>query len=182
MNIYISSLPRVPSMVAQHQPSRVVSLLGPGTDFPVITQIDASNHHKVEINDIRKPIDGLVPPGEVHVTGLVAFLRTWDPVTPLLSHCWAGISRSTATAFIAACLHNPQTDEALIATTIAEASPTAYPNSLIVSIADTLLGRSGRMSAAIMPLIDDKDRIARVRGLEEAMPFSIPSLFEKGAG
>ncbi|MEO1151272.1 MAG: tyrosine protein phosphatase [Pseudomonadota bacterium] len=180
MRIHVSSLPKVPEMVAAHGPSRVVSLLGPGTEFPVITDLDGVHHHKVEINDIRKPIDGLVPPGETHVTGLVDFLRRWDPSTPLLSHCWAGISRSTATAFIAACLHNPQTDEAEIASAIAAASPTAYPNTLIVSIADSLLARGGRMDAAIAPIVEDEDRIVRVRGLEEAVPFSIPARFDGG--
>ena len=115
MNIYISSLPKVPDMVATYQPARVVSLLGPGTQFPVIHGMDDDQHHKVELNDIRKPIDGLVPPGQTHVSGLIDFLETWDPHTPLLSHCWAGISRSTATAFIAACLHNPDANEDMIA-------------------------------------------------------------------
>jgi len=177
MRIHISSLPKVPHMVQTHQPTRVVSLLGPGTEFPVVEMPAPDHHHRIELNDIRKPIDGLVPPGETHVSGLLAFLKGWDPDTPLLSHCWAGISRSTATAFIAACLHNPHAEEKIIASHIAEASPTAYPNTLLVSIADALMERGGRMAHAIEQICNDDERIARVRGLEEAVPFSIPSRY-----
>ena len=177
MNIYVSSLPKVAHMVAQYRPARIVSLLGPGTEFPVIDVPSPDHHHRVELNDIRKPIDGLVPPGERHVTALLGFLRGWDPKTPLLSHCWAGISRSTATAFIAACLHNPHADENDIAQVIAENSPTAYPNTRIVSIADALMDRGGRMRRAVETLCADEARIERVRGLEEAVPFSIPAQY-----
>lgn len=177
MKIHVSSLPKVPHMVTTHRPSRVVSLLGPGTQFPVIAAMGNDQHHKVELNDIRKPIDGLVPPGETHITGLIGFLKTWDPDTPLLSHCWAGISRSSATAFIAACLHNPDANEGTIAQAIADASPTAYPNTLIVSIADSLMARGGRMVRAVESICSDEERVIRIRGLEEAVPFSIPSRF-----
>ena len=46
---------------------------------------------------------------------MIRFVETWDGQTPMLIHCWAGISRSTASAFITACLHNPDADEEEIA-------------------------------------------------------------------
>jgi predicted protein tyrosine phosphatase len=64
-------------------------------------------------------------------------------------HCFAGISRSTAGAYVAACALNPQRDELRIAQAIRRASPTAQPNARIVSIADALLKRDGRMVRAI---------------------------------
>jgi predicted protein tyrosine phosphatase len=64
-------------------------------------------------------------------------------------HCYAGISRSTAGAFVTACALNPQRDESAIARALRDASPTAMPNIRIVSLADTMLGRDGRMIAAI---------------------------------
>jgi len=64
-------------------------------------------------------------------------------------HCFAGISRSTAGAFVAACALNPGRNETEIALAIRRASRTAQPNARIVSIADRLLKREGRMVRAV---------------------------------
>ena len=80
---------------------------------------------------------------------LVSFIREWDQSAPMLIHCWAGISRSTAAAFTALCLLRPGEEEADLAWELREASPSATPNRLIVSQVDGLLGRKGRMSEAI---------------------------------
>ena len=76
-------------------------------------------------------------------------LRAWDRAAPLVVHCYAGISRSTAGAFVTACALNPRRDENTIARALRDASPTAMPNIRIVSLADAMLGRDGRMIAAI---------------------------------
>src|SRR5262249_50684307 len=88
-------------------------------------------------------------PGEGHVGELIRFVQEWDRGAPLVVHCYAGISRSTAAAFIAACTLNPRRDEATIARALRAASPTATPNRRLVSIADRMLGRRSRMIAAI---------------------------------
>jgi predicted protein tyrosine phosphatase len=67
----------------------------------------------------------------------------------MVVHCFAGISRSTASAFAAACMLNPHRDEIAIARQIRTASPIAQPNRLIVSLADRALGRDGRMRRAL---------------------------------
>jgi predicted protein tyrosine phosphatase len=64
-------------------------------------------------------------------------------------HCYAGISRSTASAFAAACMLNPHRDEVSIARQIRAASRIASPNRLIVALADKALGREGRMLRAL---------------------------------
>ena len=80
---------------------------------------------------------------------LIAFARGWDRATPLVVHCYAGISRSTAGAFVTACALNPARAEIVIAQKLRQRSHTASPNRRIVSIADGLLGRNGRMVDAI---------------------------------
>jgi predicted protein tyrosine phosphatase len=67
----------------------------------------------------------------------------------MVVHCFAGISRSTAGAYVAACALNPARDEMQIAWDIRRASRTAQPNARIVSIADRLLKRGGRMTRAV---------------------------------
>jgi predicted protein tyrosine phosphatase len=81
-------------------------------------------------------------------------------------HCYAGISRSTAAAFTAACALNPQRDEMQIAQAIRTASGTAQPNAAIVSIADRLLKRKGRMIRAI-------EALGPAQFAEEGIPFRL---------
>lgn len=177
MKIHVSSLARSYDVVTTHRPEKVVSLLGPGTEFPIFEGFPTDDHYKVELDDIRKEMDGYVTPEERHVAGLLGFLKKWNPEQALLAHCWAGISRSTATAMITACLHNPDTDESVVANAIADASPTAYPNTLIVSIADEMMGRSGRMIKAVEQICADSQRIINIRSIDEAVPFFIPAKF-----
>jgi predicted protein tyrosine phosphatase len=77
-----------------------------------------------------------------------------------------GISRSTASAYASVCALNPQRDETDIAQALRRASPTATPNIRIVALADRLLGRGGRMVAAI-------EAIGRGSLAEEAAPFRL---------
>ena len=83
------------------------------------------------------------------MTKLIAFVQRWNRARPIVIHCYAGISRSTAGAFIGACALNPQRDEAAIAWSLRRASPRAMPNRRLVSLADRVLGRNGRMVAAV---------------------------------
>ncbi|HKS86560.1 MAG TPA: protein tyrosine phosphatase, partial [Pseudolabrys sp.] len=90
----------------------------------------------------------------------------WDRKTPMVMHCFAGISRSTAAAYVAACALNPKRDEMQIAWDIRRASRTAQPNARIVSVADRLLRRDGRMIRAI-------DAIGPGEAATEGQPFRL---------
>jgi predicted protein tyrosine phosphatase len=108
-----------------------------------------ANHLRVSVDDITEAMDGYVAPNESHVEQVLTFVRGWDRRAPLVVHCYAGISRSTASAFAAACMLNPHRDEVSIARQIRQASPIASPNRLIVALADKALGRDGRMLRAL---------------------------------
>ena len=97
---------------------------------------------------------------------LLGFIRAWDKSAPLLIHCWAGISRSTAAGYIATCLLQPQRDEMELALALREASPSATPNPMLVALADEALAREGRMVAAIR-------RIGRGADAFEGLPFAL---------
>ena len=58
----------------------------------------------------------------------------------MVIHCFAGVSRSTAAAFIAACALAPKRDEFDVARALRAASPTATPNARLVALADRALG------------------------------------------
>jgi predicted protein tyrosine phosphatase len=104
------------------------------------------------MDDVSIPIDGYIPPAEEHVHDLIEFVQRWDRRAPIVMHCYAGISRSTAGAFISACALNPGRDERTIAQAIRGSSKTAMPNVMLVGHADRILGRKGRMIAAVEAL------------------------------
>jgi predicted protein tyrosine phosphatase len=130
-----------------HKAKSVIGILGPETPHPVYTNID--NHLKLTFNDINADAPGLVSPSEQDAKRLISFVETWNQNDPLLIHCWAGISRSTASAFAAMCISRPQQDEMEIAQELRKASPSATPNRLITRQVDQILGRQGRMIAAV---------------------------------
>ncbi len=72
----------------------------------------------------------------------------------MLIHCWAGISRSTASAFALACERSPDADERAIAQAMRAAAPHASPNRRIVALADDMLDRRGRMVDAVAAMGD----------------------------
>jgi predicted protein tyrosine phosphatase len=164
--IHVCSLARLPETAQEIGASHVVTLL---RDVHLIVRppgIAPDNHLVIHVDDITCPLDGYTHPCEEHIGELITFVQSWNRAAPLLVHCYAGISRSTAAAFTAACAIEPQRDEVAIAQALRRASPTATPNALIVSLADQVLGRNGRMVRAIQT-------IGRGAAAYEATPFCL---------
>src|SRR5271163_1639631 len=147
--IHVCPLARLAETVEDTGARHVVSLIGDEARLERPTGIAPENHLWLKLHDISTPLDGCIMPGEEHVADLINFVRGWDRRAPLVVHCFAGISRSTASAYAAVCALNPERDENSIAQALRHASPTATPNIRIVSLADQFLGRDGRMIAAI---------------------------------
>jgi predicted protein tyrosine phosphatase len=147
--IHVCSLARLHNTVAETGARHIVTLLK-STDRVLRPECVAPGNHLILcMDDIPEPMDGYVAPGAEHVGQLIDFVRGWDRAAPMVVHCFAGISRSTAGAFVTACALNPERTELGIAQDLRQRSDTASPNRRIVSIADDLLGRQGRMVDAI---------------------------------
>jgi predicted protein tyrosine phosphatase len=147
--IHVCSLARLHATVEETGARRVITLM---RDVEMVRRpptIEHADHLLLRLDDISEPLDGYTVPGEEHVADLLAFVRAWDRAAPLVIHCYAGVSRSTAGAFVSACALNPRRPEVEIAKDIRRLSPTATPNIRIVTLADRILGRDGRMVAAI---------------------------------
>ncbi len=127
----------------------VVSLIGDEVVIERPSAVVEENYLRLRLHDISSPLDGYIMPDEEHIADLLKFVRRWDRRAPMVVHCYAGISRSTASAFASVCALNPHRDEMSIAQALRRASPTATPNIRIVSLADQLLRRNGRMVAAV---------------------------------
>lgn len=162
----VCGLSEAERLIAERTPSHVVTLLDPLSLSQAPRGVPAERHLRLGVNDICEPAEGLVLPDERAVASLLAFGRTWDGGAPILIHCWAGVSRSTASAFVLACERSPGADERRIARALREAAPHAYPNRRIVALADDMLGRRGRMVDAVDAMGDFDHTLA--------CPFDFP--------
>ena len=164
--IWVCPLSQVDATVASTQADRLVSLLAPGTVMVRPPVIAEQNHLWLSLHDIAEPQEGMTLPGEAHMRTLLDFAKSWDRAKPLVINCYAGISRSTASAYIIAAALQPSRDEGELAHALRLASPTATPNIRLISLADALLDRRGRMVEAVMSI---------GRGAEafEGLPFAL---------
>ena len=164
--IHVCSLAALPETVRSTGASHVLTVMANVDQVQRPESVLPANHLKVQMDDITERMDGFVVPSDSHIEQVLDFVRGWDRGAPLVVHCYAGISRSTASAFAAVCALNPHRDEIAIARQIRAASPIASPNRLIVSLADKALGREGRMLRAL-------DEIGPGSMLVEGRPFRV---------
>ena len=165
-SIHVCSLAKLHETVEKTGAKQIVTLLSDGTPIKRPESVAAERHLMLITSDISAPMDGHILPGTHHVESLIKFVERWDRVDPLVIHCWAGISRSTAAAFIAASVVNPALDETLLAKRLRAASPSATPNPRLIALADEVLQREGRMIYAI-------DQIGRGADAFEGTPFEL---------
>lgn len=146
--IYVCPLSQVTYALDRLTPSHLVSLLDPKSMIATPSSLNKERHLKLSVNDIAEPQEGLILPGEEHIRKILAFVDDWDQSAPMLIHCWAGISRSTATAYIALCHLNAGHEDAA-AKLMRTSAPHAQPNRRLIAIADKMMGRKGQMIEAV---------------------------------
>jgi predicted protein tyrosine phosphatase len=164
--IVVCSLRAAAEQVAFIGAAKAISILGSESEHPRFETVQADNHLRLTFNDVAVASPGLTAPGAHDMVKLLTFFRQWDRTSPMLIHCWAGISRSTAAGYIATCLLQPERDEAELAWTLRKASPSATPNPMLIKLADEALGREGRMRSAIAD-------IGRGADAYEGLPFKL---------
>jgi len=149
--IYVCSLEEMPWRAEQLRPSHLVSLVASHEQPPTPPRIAGARHLRLAVDDISEPLAHYTLPDEDHVRLLIGFLHDWrddcQRTGPILIHCLAGISRSTAAALVALAL-SAHGREDIVARQLRQAAPHASPNRRIVALADRLLGRGGRLIEA----------------------------------
>jgi predicted protein tyrosine phosphatase len=143
----------------------LLTLLSPGHEGAEHRALACDRHLELSFHDITEARPGLVAPDSGVMQAILDFARRPRDQN-LLIHCWAGISRSSAAAYAIACDRNPDYEDE-IADELRRRAPSATPNRLMVSLADDLLGREGRMTEAI-------DRIGRGAEAIEGAPYQLP--------
>jgi predicted protein tyrosine phosphatase len=163
--IIVSALRDVERLLSERRITRSLSLLAPWQTVIFDTSRLPEARLILAFNDLTTASPGYVAPNESIAGAIIDFGRACGPDDEVLIHCWMGVSRSPAAAFIVACAR-AQGEERAIADSLRRASRTATPNRLLVSLADDLMRRGGRMVDAI-------DRIGAGAGGDPA-PFLLP--------
>jgi predicted protein tyrosine phosphatase len=166
MYFAVCSLARLPEVISSVNPSHLLTVMSGDAEIARPETILESHHKKLFFNDITQQADGLIIPAAHHVEDMIAFFQNWDRQAPMVIHCWAGVSRSTASAYVGLCSLMPDKNEQGLALMLRKASPTATPNAKLIEIADMVLGRNGRM-------IDSVKAIGRGSDCFEGAPFTL---------
>jgi predicted protein tyrosine phosphatase len=134
-----------------HDISHVLSILDPDWPDPALfAGFPADRREVFRFHDVIDEAFGCTAPIRADVQRLLILGERWRDtgVRHLLIHCHAGISRSTAAAAaLLAQRHPGQEDDAFRC--IAGIRSWSWPNSRMVEFADSLLGRKGRLIAAM---------------------------------
>jgi predicted protein tyrosine phosphatase len=146
--LYVCSLAEVARHAEALRPAHMVSLLGEEAFPQTPPGIAVEQHLRLRVHDIAEPAEGYIAPAEEHVRELITFGQAWDRASPVIVHCFAGISRSTAAALTLMALHNPG-QEAAAARLLRERARHAQPNRRMIALADRLLGARGRLVEAV---------------------------------
>lgn len=149
MMILVTPLSAVEETIRRFRPSHMATLLSPEHMIDTPSGINPARHLRLALNDVADISGAEMPPAPQHVAELLRFGREWPADDPMLVHCWAGISRSMAAAYILLCDRIGPGSEHAIARDLRRRAPHAFPNPLLVRYADDALEREGRMIAAI---------------------------------
>jgi predicted protein tyrosine phosphatase len=167
--IVVTPLEQFDATVALHRPSHVLTLLSPGHEDGARREPPFEQHLQLFFHDISEARPGLIAPGCGTVGAILDFARNWTSARPMLVHCWAGISRSSAAAYMIACARNPGRERD-IADELRRRAPFTTPNRLMIALADDALHCSGRMVEAI-------GRIGRGADAFLGSPYDLPASF-----
>lgn len=153
----ICALAELPQAMLRFTPTHVISVTDPGDsppEFPIdvtVLRLAFWDAHALTDKVTRmlatRERDNY-PPNIDHARAILDFGANLPEGARVLVHCWAGVSRSTAAAFVLAA-QRKSGDEKSAFDLIKILRPGAMPNRLIVKFADKLLGADGRMKACL---------------------------------
>jgi len=168
--IHVSSLGHLPRVAATLPTYDLLTMLSPVTAGDSSLQALAPQRRlQLVFHEVIEAAPEFIAPSAATVQAILEFGRNRTGEAPMLVHCWAGISRSSAAAYMLACDGN-LSHEAAIADELRRRAPFATPNRLMISLADDILGRRGRMVDAIA-------RIGRGTEASEGTPYQLPMSF-----
>lgn len=149
--LIITSLAHAHAAVQQFTPMRVISLLSQNDEMPTFADVVPAHHLRLRMESGACQREESTRAKE-RAEQIVDFINQWDCDGNLVVHCEYGVSRSTATAFISQCLLNTDASEHDLLQSLRKHAPYADPCLTIISYADDILHRDGRMVDALLDL------------------------------
>ena len=151
MHLTISSFNKASDHLRATAFGGIVSIGDPGSDCPVGINPEDPRVLRLTFEDAID-LDNPAGPSRAHVQEILAFSKLFWPLgLPVLVHCRAGVSRSTAASLLMIAQHlGPgREDEAVAALLACEGGATALPNGRMVRLGDAALGRDGSLVRAV---------------------------------
>ena len=146
-HIYVTSLNEMPQYVRSLKPTHLISIVQPEFQPERPAEIELLRHHRISVHDISEPMPERRLADHCDVDAMIEFIHEWNPdAGSLLVHCYAGVSRSTATALIAHAIKGGSPERS--ARALRSAAPHAIPNRRLVELADELLALDGALISA----------------------------------
>jgi predicted protein tyrosine phosphatase len=129
--------------------THVLSILDPEWPDPEAFQaFDPHFRAILRFHDAIEPDRDILLPQKADVEAILTFGRDAAEAGGLLIHCHAGISRSTAATLMILAQAHPHEAEKELAERLLQTRPQSWPNSRMITFADELLDRQGRLMAA----------------------------------
>ncbi len=132
--------------------THLLSILDPDTkEIDYFYAVPPRERLTLRFHDVILPHPDYVQPKRSDMEAILAFGRTLPEGDPahLLVHCHMGISRSTAAAAALLLQAHPGAEDDAVLDHLTAIRARAWPNSLMIRHADQLLGRDGRLVAAL---------------------------------
>ena len=155
--LIVCSLKDLDTVCKSIKPSHVISVIDPG--FAPETPDGVTHHLKLGFDDILEasPDNQIyrlnnndipqLPPNKEHTDSIIKFSSSWSSDTPIVIHCWCGVSRSMATATYLMCkIDNSDIDKNI--RYIRSIAPHANPNKVLISLFENSLNLNNRISLA----------------------------------
>jgi predicted protein tyrosine phosphatase len=129
--------------------THILSILDPEWPDPeAFLAYDPHFRATLRFHDAIEPDPDVLLPQKGDVEAILTFGRDAAEAGALLIHCHAGISRSTAATLMILAQAHPHENENELADRLLQTRPQAWPNSRMITFADELLDRNGRLMAA----------------------------------
>lgn len=156
---------------------RVVSILDPAAPQPPELAGLSADLLTLRFDDVIESGGTYRAPAPKDIQRLLAFDRKHRAQDSLVIHCTAGISRSTA-AFVILLAQRRPGSEAAVFDELRAVRPKAWPNSLMIALADGILGTDGRLVRELrehykrqLRLYPEIGRMMISLGREREIPF-----------
>jgi predicted protein tyrosine phosphatase len=147
--IIVSSMWKLDMALTQFKAQHVISINDPGSNPPALPSIKQKNRINLQFHDVIENTQSVTPVSAAQIEEIVSFGKTViDGGSPVLIHCTAGVSRSTAAGLVLAASFEVM-EIAVIVKLLREKAPYSQPNSLIVQLGDNYLELDGQLVSAV---------------------------------